>query len=79
MRTCEKVLGTVDQLLIECNHERSKRPSSHGPSLLDAESIWMNGSREKSLECNQRSHEEMENTPRGQKWEQIIKEPMDRH
>ena len=39
MRTCEKVLGTVDQLLTERNHERSKRPSSRGPSLLDAEGI----------------------------------------
>ena len=39
----------------------------------------MNGSREKSLECNLRSHEEVENTLGGQKWEQKFKEPMARH
>ena len=33
----------------------------------------------KSPECNQRSNEEMENTPGGQKWELIIKGSIDRH
>ena len=39
----------------------------------------MDGKREKSRERNRRSNKEMENTSGGQKWEHIIKEPMDRH
>ena len=35
----------------------------------------MDGNREISPECNRRSNEEIENTPGGQKWDQIIKKP----
>ena len=39
----------------------------------------MGGNREESPIWNRRNNEEIGNTPGGQKWEQIIKEPMGRH